>query len=114
MNFNSIKYRILIVLGLGVLCFAVLLGRLCWIQLVRGDELSKMAAGKRVKDQILEPVRGNIYDRNHNELVTSVPVNSVVLDPSLIEDPEKEAPRIAALLGMNQDEVLIPWCWTRL
>lgn len=106
MNFNSIKYRILIVLGLGVLCFAVLLGRLCWIQLVRGDELSKMAAGKRVKDQILEPVRGNIYDRNHNELVTSVPVNSVVLDPSLIEDPEKEAPRIAALLGMNQDEVL--------
>lgn len=94
------------VLVLGVLCFAVLLGRLCWIQLVRGDELSEMASSRRLKEEILEPVRGNIYDRNHNELVTSVPVNSVVLDPTLLEHPEEEAPQLAALLGMAQEEVL--------
>ncbi len=106
MKLLSKKYRLVAILAGGVLLFVILLGRLSWLQLVKGEELSQMASGIRVKDEVLKPVRGTIYDRNHNELVTSVPVNSVIADPSIITDPAQEAARIAPLLGMDTGEVM--------
>ncbi|KJS16090.1 MAG: stage V sporulation protein D [Peptococcaceae bacterium BRH_c4b] len=106
MKFLPKKYRLVAILAGSVLLFVILLGRLSWLQLVKGEELSQMASGIRVKDEVLKPVRGTIYDRNRNELVTSVPVNSVIADPSIIGDPAKEAARIAPLLDMKTGEIM--------
>ncbi|MFZ5596917.1 MAG: penicillin-binding transpeptidase domain-containing protein [Bacillota bacterium] len=72
----------MVFIGVSV-CFAALIFRLMWIQLVRGGELSQKAMDIRTRDEVLEPVRGIIYDRNHNELVTNAPVKSVYANPDI-------------------------------
>ncbi len=63
--------------------FVALLFRLSWLQLVQGGELSRKAAGVRVREEILEPKRGVIYDRNRVELVGNFPVKSVFANPDI-------------------------------
>ena len=58
-----------------VLVFSLLILRLGWLQLVEGDRLRNEAMDVRMKDVPVEARRGTIYDRNGNELVTSVSVD---------------------------------------
>ncbi|MFZ5642294.1 MAG: penicillin-binding transpeptidase domain-containing protein [Bacillota bacterium] len=63
--------------------FVALLFRLSWLQLVKGEELSRKATEVRAKDEIIEPQRGIIYDRNHIELVGNSPVKSIYINPDI-------------------------------
>lgn len=82
------------------------IGRLFWVQIVWGGELRQQAAEFRTRYLILNPERGNIYDRNHNELVTSIPAFSVYARPNLIRDPAGLARKLAPILEMKEEEVL--------
>ncbi|HBV98765.1 MAG: hypothetical protein JL50_11600 [Peptococcaceae bacterium BICA1-7] len=105
-------------------CFAGLLFRLSWLQLVKGADLSSMAEKRRAKDQIVEAKRGNIYDRNHIELVGSSPVKSIYVNPDIFsfkvtvepgeDKKEKEKVlreriigQIAAALGLDEAAVKV-------
>ncbi|MEW5899536.1 MAG: penicillin-binding transpeptidase domain-containing protein, partial [Bacillota bacterium] len=69
------------------------------------SELRQQAAEFRTRSLVLNPERGNIYDRNHNALVASVPAFSVYAHPDLIKDPAGLARKIAPLLEMKEAEV---------
>ena len=56
------RKRMAIIFMILAVCFAGLLFRLSWLQLVKGADLSSMAEKRRAKDQIVEAKRGNIYD----------------------------------------------------
>ncbi len=58
-----------------------------------------------MRDVPVEARRGNVYDRNGNELVTSVSVDSAYAFPPQVKDKEDAAARIAAALGMDKEEV---------
>lgn len=88
-----------------LLFFLVWIVRLFWVQVVWGGELRQQAAGYRTKTIVLQPVRGNIYDRNGNELVVSVPAFSVYARPNLITEPRLVSRQVAPLLNMSEDEV---------
>lgn len=114
---KGLKIRILWVMFFVTFFFAVLMGRVFWLQIVRGEELSRKSEDRRVKDEILNPVRGIIYDRNHTELVSNLPVSTVYAHPSVIkaptakgEDPEvkklKAFKEIAAILGLDEAETV--------
>ncbi len=45
--------------------------------MVLGEELGKKVLDVRDRDEVLEPARGIIYDRNHTELVGNYPVKIV-------------------------------------
>ncbi|MHB8158029.1 MAG: penicillin-binding transpeptidase domain-containing protein [Desulfocucumaceae bacterium] len=77
------KKRLAIVFVLIACFFVALLFRLSWLQLVRGEELSRKATEVRAKDEVLDPKRGIIYDRNHIELVGNYPVKSIYLNPDI-------------------------------
>lgn len=116
------KKRLAIVLILFIGFFALMLFRLSWLQLVQGEELSRKAKEVRVRDDILEPVRGIIYDRNHIEMVGNSPVKSVYVNADIFsvpvrvaEDEDKEqkeqkeqalkdkvVKQMAAILGMDE------------
>lgn len=63
--------------------FVVLILRLSWLQLIQREELGKKALDVRGRDEVLEPARGVIYDRNHIELVGNYPVKSVYANPDI-------------------------------
>ncbi|KJS14706.1 MAG: stage V sporulation protein D [Peptococcaceae bacterium BRH_c4b] len=79
--------------------------RLAWIQFVHGDDLQKMAMDVRMREIPVEAMRGNIYDRNGKELVTSVSVDSVYALPHQVGDQGKTADILAPVLDMDREKL---------
>ena len=88
----------------------LLIGRLGWIQFVRGEDLGRMAIENRMDDVPVPAKRGTIYDRNGKELVVSVSSDSVMAFPPDIKrgkvGAENTARQLADLLGLDYKEVL--------
>lgn len=84
----------------------MLIGRLFWLQIVWGEELKQQAAQIRVENIITRPARGNIYDCNHNALVTSRQGYSIYLFSDKQEKNARQtAFKIAQILKINPEEV---------
>ncbi len=101
----SFSRRLGILLLAVLVAFSLLIVRLFWVQVVWGGQLRQEATKIRTRDIILQPNRGNIYDRHHNPLVTSVPVYSIYAYPEQVKDPESTADKVAAILGVRRDEI---------
>ncbi len=90
-------------MAMAVFCGLIL--RLGWLQLVEGDRLRNEALEVRMRDVPVEAKRGTIYDRNGNELVTSVSVDSAYAFPPQVQDKRDAADKIALALGMDKEDV---------
>ena len=89
-------------LGLVVLAFIGLGYRLTDLQVLRHDELVKMAEKKSLLTTWQSAKRGDILDANGNQLATSVFVKTICADPSLIGGQQSVVARaLAPLLGMS-------------
>lgn len=97
--------RIGILLVIIFAVFVLLIGRLLWVQTVQGGVLSEKAQNIQTKSITLAPQRGNIYDRNNNLLVTSLPAYSIYASPNLMKDPAAVATKIAPLLGLDANQL---------
>lgn len=58
-----------------------------------------------MRDVPVDARRGNVHDRNGNELVTSISVDSAYAFPPQVENKEEAAAGIAEALGMDKEEV---------
>ena len=94
------------------ICFLlilILLGRLGFIQFIRGEELSSMAYIQQTLDRNINPKRGTIYDATgKNILAVSSTVETVTVNPGNInqKDKEKVAKKLSELFDLNYDTVL--------
>ncbi|MEW5953391.1 MAG: stage V sporulation protein D [Bacillota bacterium] len=102
MTNTLIRKRLTIIFLVASAVLIIFMGRLGWIQFVRGEELRIKAEEMRMRDIPVEAKRGTIYDRNGRELVASISVDSVYAMPNLIKDPAGAAGKLAPVLGMDQ------------
>ncbi|MGQ9629992.1 MAG: penicillin-binding transpeptidase domain-containing protein [bacterium] len=86
--------------------FAVLEGRLVYIQLVRHGEYADAAAAQHIRKVRVTPKRGTIYDRNGRELALSVRAYSVAANPFEISDPEGTARSLAPIVDVDYPSLL--------
>lgn len=100
-----VRKRLTWIFLLSVLAFSGLVVRLAWIQFVKGDYYQERAMEVRMRDIPVEAKRGSIYDRNGNELVTSVSADSIYAIPSQIKDPGGAARALAPLLEMDEGKL---------
>jgi len=100
-----VKRRLIILLLFSLIFSFILLGRVFWIQFVRGEELKKRALNQWTSDVPIEPKRGTIYDRNKTPLAISATVDTVIASPPDIEDVEKTASQLAAALNMDPEKL---------
>lgn len=66
------KNRLMWGFALIVLVFAVLIFRVAYWQVIKGDEISKKASSMQKIDSAISPTRGTIYDRNKKPLAETV------------------------------------------
>ena len=66
--------KIYFFLGLLMMGFLVLMGRLFELQIIFGAKNRALAEGNRIKREVLPAPRGMIYDRQGKELVRNVPI----------------------------------------
>lgn len=102
------KKRLLVVLTFFSLLVFGLIARVGWLQLVKGEELQKMAFEQQNSDREIPPRRGSILDRNGKALAMSATVDRIVVNPTEIakSDEEEISQKLAEFLDMDKDAVL--------
>jgi penicillin-binding protein 2 len=88
-----------------IVAFLSLIGKLFWLQLVRGDEYRARAEDNYLKEVRIPADRGLILDRNHLVLVDQRPSFDVTLTANYCaRQCEEIIGRLAGILGMNPEE----------
>ena len=82
-----------------MIVFAVVVGRLVWLQVIDASNLSDEAEQHRTNVITLHAKRGTIYDRNGNVLAMSVDCKTIYCNPKEVTDPSGVAQILAANLG---------------
>lgn len=86
-------------------CMALLIGRLCYIQLITGSDMRLKASEQWLRDLPLSAKRGDITDRNGVVFASSYSVYDIYVRPALVEDAEKEASEYSRILNLPREEV---------
>ncbi len=81
-SLNSIKKRIFPFIVIVIACMALLVLRLVYWQVIRGDEMSRRAKAQQTGSSIITASRGNIYDRNGKMLAQSTSVDTLICNPN--------------------------------
>lgn len=103
---QAVKGRLgLIAIGLSV-CGLVLVGRLVQLQVVQHDRLTAQSDKQYLRTVEISSGRGNIYDRNRNQLATNIQVESVYADPKSIVEKTATARQLGRALGLNSNTIL--------
>lgn len=84
--------------------FAVLLGRMVYLQLWRGDYYAMQSDGNRLRQSRILAPRGIIYDSEGKELVNNLPGYAAVLQKQSSYKPET-LQRLSNLLQMPVEEI---------
>ena len=97
--------RLYCLAGFFALWFLVIAGRLVWLQLVDYGEYTQRAARQQQRSIEVSAVRGNIYDRNGNDLAMTVKVDSIFAVPSEISDIHATARLLGRILNTDPTEI---------
>jgi len=104
-SINWFKARIIFISCLLFFCFVLIVGRMFQLQVLKKEQLYKLAAQQHHIQIPLVPKRGTVYDRKGNELAVSIEVDSVYADPRKIVDVEKTADGLASMLQVDREEL---------
>ncbi|MEO1021379.1 MAG: penicillin-binding protein 2 [Bacteroidota bacterium] len=96
---TSIRVLQIIILGM---CFVVL-GRVFYLQIVQNEVYEELGRKNSLRQEIVSPARGLIYDRFGTLIVDNQPIYSITITPSLFQ--EESTPLLASLLEV-EDSVI--------
>jgi penicillin-binding protein 2 len=89
--------------------FALLVARVFYLQIARGEYYSELSRENRVRAIVIKAPRGIIYDRNGQKLVKNVPSFDLIAIPADIpkdqQEKKKDIEAIADIFGMNTQNV---------
>lgn len=107
---TSITYRrLLILLSAFFLVFTLLLSRVFFLQMVKGNAYRAMAEGNRERIVPIPAERGIIFDRNNITLTKNIPNFSLALVPQNLprdkEEREEVVGRLSELTGQTDESI---------
>src|SRR5262245_40885447 len=103
---NNVKNtRLLFLLAFLVFWLVAICVRLFWLQVVSYGDFTQRASRQQQRSIQVAPVRGNIYDRNGNELAMTVSVDSVFAVPSEVPDIHATARNLARILQADSEDI---------
>ncbi len=92
------KTRIRLIASLFAFFFLATSARAFYLQVIKREQLEKLAERQHQKTVQLTPARGTIYDSNNAALAVSVEMDSCFAEPRNIENPRQTAVSLAPLL----------------
>jgi len=104
-SINWFKVRIVFLSFLLFICFLLVMGRMFQLQVLKKEQLYKLAAQQQHVQIPLVPKRGTVYDSNGDELAVSIEVESVYADARKVVDVEKTARELTSILQIDREEL---------
>lgn len=103
---SALQRRATWILFLMVAGSLVLTGRIAWLQLVQGAQLTAKAQSQLTERKALQSPRGTIFDRNRRELAVSSLTKSLYADPQeLNKDPDTVANLLAPIVNLKAADI---------
>jgi len=93
-----IRFRLLLVTGSLLCAFLLLIARSFQIQFFQRQDWADFANKQVRRNLRLEPHRGDIYDRNGQELAVSIEMESLAANPRIIEKPAAAARQLSRVI----------------
>lgn len=109
MTLSRMKKRSVRLFAVLVILLAILICRIAYWQVVRGNEMKEAVLRQQTSRTAINASRGTIYDRNQKVLAESATVNTVVCNPQQIKKDggaEIVATKLSEILDMDRDSVL--------
>ncbi len=109
----SVNIRMILVGIIATFGFIIVLGHLAIIQFINGKDLSERAYIQQMRNQIISPNRGTIYDAKGEILAQSIPVDTISINPGLIRysnnknvEDEVVAEGISEIFNISYEKVI--------
>jgi cell division protein FtsI (penicillin-binding protein 3) len=102
---GAVNRRIRLLLLVLVVAFAGAFARTVWLQGVRAEPLSRMAASQHRQTMQIPARRGTIFDRNGVELAIGEQATTVYADPTQIQDERAAAVAVERALGIDAEKL---------
>jgi len=93
-----IRFRLRLVTGGLLLAFVLLIARSLQIQFFQRQDWADFANKQVQRNLRLEPRRGDIYDRNGQELAVSIEMESLAANPRVIDNPVATARKLSRVI----------------
>ncbi|HIO69308.1 MAG TPA: penicillin-binding protein 2 [Nitrospirales bacterium] len=106
-NLRRIQRRLIVLRLSVVVVLAILLIRVWYIQIVKGEEYAVLSEQNRVRMVYLKPPRGLIYDRHHNLLANNIPSFNLYVVLSDVDDRQRLREDLSELIGVSVDDVRV-------
>jgi len=104
-SINWFKVRIIFISSFIFLSFVFIVGRMFQLQVLKKEQLYKLATQQHLIQIPFVPMRGTIYDRKENELAVSIEVDSVYADPPKVVDVDRTADDLVPILQIDRGEL---------
>lgn len=101
------KYKIFRIIFMAL--FLVIVANMFYLQVIKHDEYESAALNQQTQDTAISAKRGNILDRNGNEIAISASAYKVILTPKNLktdQDREKVAKFLSESLSLDYNKVL--------
>lgn len=106
---NVVKSRFFSIIVTYILLFSILIGRMFYLQIIKGETYDREASLQKQKTKTIKSARGKIYDCNGKLLVTNEQSYSITIEDSgeLSNNVDKNAMiyKCLALIEKNGDEL---------
>jgi len=102
---KSHHQRAQIIANLIILSFAIILARLWYLQIYKGELLYQYSLKNRLRKEIVRAPRGKIYTRNNQLIVDNVPRFDAVLTPQYLKNKTKILKRMSVILDMPINKI---------
>ncbi len=104
-NLYTVQKRLLAIVFAVTFLFALLAGRLVYIQVIWGRDLQLRALDQWTRDLPVSAPRGKILDRNGIVLAENETVYNLYVRAKTVEDPHHLASVVSKLFGIDEDVV---------
>src|SRR5207249_7101590 len=102
---QGIQFRLGLARILFLLLFLVIAGRAFQLQVLQGERLMRLGERQHLKEWIVLPKRGALFDRAGEPLALSMESQSVYARPHRVQDPEQLSQGLARILNLRAADV---------
>jgi penicillin-binding protein 2 len=104
---EDVKQRLNWLLIFVIICFAILVISLWYLQMIKGEEFKERSVKNCIRSLVEDAPRGRIYDRQEALLVTNRPVVVVSIIPAEVDDLEKLSERLSRIIDISPEEIVL-------
>jgi penicillin-binding protein 2 len=82
-------------------CFGILLARLWYLQVYKGEQLHQFSIQNRLRKEVLWAPRGQLYSRDDQMLVDNIPRYDAIITPQYLLEREKTLAKLTQILRVE-------------